>query len=42
MDLFEESDRGWMMLFLVSNPKFTGRKDKEKCKRMSKIIFSSS
>lgn len=26
MDLLEESERGWMMLFLVSNPKLTERK----------------
>lgn len=28
MDLLEESERGWMMLFLVSNPKFTERRNK--------------
>ena len=26
----EESDRGWMMLFLVSRPKLTEKKPKEK------------
>lgn len=27
---FEESERGWMMLFLVSRPKLTEQREREK------------
>lgn len=29
VERFEESERGWMMLFLVCRPKFTERKDRK-------------
>lgn len=30
VERFEESERGWMMLFLVSRPKLTEQKEREK------------